>query len=68
MDILIINYLSLKVCPTVADLTSVLMGFELYPAHSSMHIKGKEKKIHKGTINAVFRTPLIPRFGKVSQA
>lgn len=37
------NYLSLKACAAVADLTSILMGFGLRPAHG-VHIKEKEMK------------------------
>lgn len=47
MNIFVMNYLSLKVCPAVVDFTSILMGFELRLAHS-VHIKGKNKRKKEG--------------------
>lgn len=67
MNIFVMNYLCLKVCPAVVGLILIWKGFELCPAHN-MHITGKKKKKRrKGTTNAIFTTSLISRIGKASQ-
>lgn len=43
MNIFVMNYLCLKVCPAVVGLILIWKGFELCPAHN-MHITGKKKK------------------------